>query len=221
MLSKLNRNADSAEDDNQSLQWIVDRQRDSARTLTAWREFSKKDLSAVCRCSRYKLDATGTKNVMAHRFYCHFRPAGSSSTVSTDEGGSHEKSSREEAFTITTTEKNQPIVQVSLEDFDALIKDAVSSVMASQERETRLTEPTIPPLSPSSHSLMQAASHPQRNQEQEAALTITGPRYSGIGNTAASFMAHGKEADTAGQETGMELITVGKNTSINKSKGIH
>ena len=139
---------------------------------------------------------------MAHRLYCHFRPAGSSSTVSPDEGRSSEKTSREEAFTITTAEKHQSqsIVQVSLE-----VKDAVSSAMASQEQERRLIEPAIPSLSPSSHSLTQTARHHQRNQEQDAALAITGPRYPGIGHAAASFMAHGEEADTAGQETGMEI----------------
>ena len=148
-----------------------------------------------------------SSNIMAHRLYCHFKPAGSSSTVSPDEGGSSEKSSCEEAFTITTAEKHQSqsIVQVSLEELGALVKDALSSAMASQEQERRLIEPAIPSLSPSSYSLTQTARHHQRNQEQDAALAITGPRYPGIGHAAASIMAHGEEADTAGQETGMGI----------------
>ena len=210
MLSKLDRNANSTEDDDLSLQRIVDRRRDAERTLTAWRDISKKELIAAC--TRYELDSTGTKKVMAHRLYCHFRPAGSSSTLISLEGGSPEKSSRrEEAFTITTAgqQPTQPIVQVSLEELGALVKDAVSSAIASQEQARRISEPAIPPLSPSSHLLTQQnARQHQRTQEQDA--TITGRHAfsnSGIGHVAASFMAHGEEADNAGQETGMEVCS--------------
>ena len=81
--------------------------------------------------------------------------------------------------------------------------------MASQEQEIRISERAIPSLSPSAHLLTQQnARHHQRTQEQDA--TITG-RYafsnSGIDHVAASFMAHGEEADTAGQETGMEVCS--------------
>ena len=67
MLLKLNKNANSAEDDNQSLQRIVDRQRDAKCTLTVWREISKKDLIAAC--TRYNLDTSGTKKVILFFFF--------------------------------------------------------------------------------------------------------------------------------------------------------
>eukprot|EP00112_Aurelia_sp_Birch-Aquarium-sp1_P007424 Seg1809.3 transcript_id=Seg1809.3/GoldUCD/mRNA.D3Y31 product="hypothetical protein" protein_id=Seg1809.3/GoldUCD/D3Y31 len=218
MLSKLHQSTNISSGDEDERRDV--RERDAGRTLTAWREFTKRDL--VLACTHYHLDATGTKKIMAHRLYCHFRPASSASTSTGRQlgpGVEEEASSTpqcEEPFTRSSAtpsqrRPDQPIVQVSLEELGTLVKDAVSAAMLSRDQvqspssrpATQHAEPAsqpVPPLSPSSF----APFYPQRsNQEQNGDIV----------HAAASFMAHGEEAGSASarQETGMESSTLPAN----------